>query len=101
VRRAIGAAGAKLFFLPPYSPDLNPIEQVFAKFKTLLRKAAERTVEPPGSAGIRRRSSNASHRPNAPITSEMPVMLPRRTCFNGKLSTSVNSAVSSQRPPFK
>ncbi len=45
VRRAIRAAGAKLFFLPPYSPDLNPIEQVFAKPKTLLRKAAERTVE--------------------------------------------------------
>jgi transposase len=39
------SAGAKLFFLPPYSPDLNPIEQVFAKLKTLLRKAAERTVE--------------------------------------------------------
>jgi len=45
VRRAIRAAGAKLFFLPPYSPDFNPIEQVFAKLKTLLRKAAERTVE--------------------------------------------------------
>ena len=45
VRRAIRAAGAKLFFLPPYSPDLNLIEQVFAKLKTLLRKAAERTVE--------------------------------------------------------
>jgi transposase len=45
VRRAIRAAGARLFFLPPYSPDLNPIEQVFAKLKTLLRKAAERTVE--------------------------------------------------------
>ena len=45
VRHSIRAAGAKLFFLPPYSPDLNPIEQVFAKLKTLLRKAAERTVE--------------------------------------------------------
>jgi transposase len=45
VRKAIRAAGAKLFFLPAYSPDLNPIEQVFAKLKTLLRKAAERTVE--------------------------------------------------------
>ena len=45
VRAAIRAAGAKLFFLPPYSPDLNPIEQAFAKLKTLLRKAAERTVE--------------------------------------------------------
>lgn len=45
VRRAIRATGARLFFLPPYSPDLNPIEQVFAKLKTLLRKAGERTVE--------------------------------------------------------
>jgi transposase len=45
VRQAIRTAGAKLLFLPPYSPDLNPIEQVFAKLKTLLRKAAERSVE--------------------------------------------------------
>ena len=45
VRQAIRAVGAKLFFLPPYSPDLNPIEQVFAKLKTLLRKAAARTIE--------------------------------------------------------
>ncbi len=45
VRHAIRAVGAKLFFLPPYSPDLNPIEQVFAKLKILLRKAEERTVE--------------------------------------------------------
>ena len=45
VRRAIRQAGAHLLFLPPYSPDLNPIEQVFAKLKTLLRKANERTVE--------------------------------------------------------
>jgi transposase len=45
VRQAIRGAGAKLFFLPAYSPDLNPIEQVFAKLKTLLRTAAERTVE--------------------------------------------------------
>ena len=45
VRAAIRAADAKLFFLPPYSPDLNPIEQAFAKLKNLLRKAQERTVE--------------------------------------------------------
>ena len=45
VRRLIRAANAKLFFLPPYSPDLNPIEQVFAKMKTLLRKADPRTIE--------------------------------------------------------
>ena len=45
VRQLIRAAGARLLFLPPYSPDLNPIEQVFAKLKTLLRKANERSVE--------------------------------------------------------
>lgn len=45
VRAAIRAVGARLVFLPPYSPDLNPIEQVFAKLKHLMRKAAERTVE--------------------------------------------------------
>lgn len=45
IRRAIRSVGAKLFFLPPYSPDLNPIEQVFAKLKALLRKAEERSVE--------------------------------------------------------
>lgn len=45
VRRAIRAADARLLFLPPYSPDFNPIEQVYAKLKTLLRKAAERTLE--------------------------------------------------------
>jgi transposase len=45
VRRAIRAAGAYLFFLPKYSPDLNPIEQLFAKLKHWLRKAAKRTVE--------------------------------------------------------
>ena len=45
VRRLIRSAGAKLFFLPKYSPDLNPIEQFFAKLKHFLRKAAARTVE--------------------------------------------------------
>ena len=41
----IRAAGARMLFLPPYSPDLNPIEQVFAKLKHLLRKAQPRDVE--------------------------------------------------------
>ena len=45
VRRAIEAAGARLLYLPPYSPDFNPIENAFAKLKALLRKAAERTVD--------------------------------------------------------
>jgi putative transposase len=44
-RQAVRAAGARLVFLPKYSPDLNPIEQVFAKFKTLLRKAGARTYD--------------------------------------------------------
>jgi transposase len=45
VRELIEAAGAKLLYLPPYSPDFNPIENAFAKLKALLRKAAERTVD--------------------------------------------------------
>jgi len=45
IRAAIEAAGASLLYLPPYSPDLNPIENAFAKLKAMLRKAAERTIE--------------------------------------------------------
>ena len=67
VRHAIRAAGAKLFFLPPYSPDLNPIEQAFAKLKSLLRKASERTVRRPGSASAL--CWPVSQHRNAPTTS--------------------------------
>ena len=45
VAQAIAAVGASILYLPPYSPDLNPIEQLFAKLKALLRKAAARTRE--------------------------------------------------------
>lgn len=45
IRLAIEAAGARLLFLPPYSPDFNPIENAFAKLKAALRKIAARTVE--------------------------------------------------------
>jgi transposase len=45
VREMIEAAGAELRYLPPYSPDLNPIEMAFSKLKALLRKAAQRTVD--------------------------------------------------------
>ena len=45
VRAAIRKAGAHLLFLPPYSPDLNPIEQAFSKLKSQLRKADERSIE--------------------------------------------------------
>jgi len=45
IKEAIAAQDADLLYLPPYSPDLNPLEQAFAKFKAALRKAAERTRE--------------------------------------------------------
>jgi transposase len=45
VREAIEAVGASLLYLPPYSPDFNPIENAFAKLKAMLRKAGERTVD--------------------------------------------------------
>ena len=45
IRAAIEAAGARLIYLPPYSPDFNPIENAFAKLKALLRKAAQRSVD--------------------------------------------------------
>lgn len=72
VREAIQAAGATLRFLPPYSPDFNPIENAFSKLKALLRKAASRTIVPSGvpSAMPCRRS----HLKNAPATSPLPDM---------------------------
>ena len=45
VRQAIETAGAKLLYLPPYSPDFNPIEMAFSKLKALLRKAAARSID--------------------------------------------------------
>ena len=45
VRQLIRAAGARLWYLPPYSPDLNPIEQAFAKIKHWMRMAQKRTIE--------------------------------------------------------
>jgi transposase len=67
VRKAIRDVGARLIFLPKYSPDLNPIEQVFAKFKTLLRKAGARSYgRSPTPAA---KSSPSTRPPNAPHTS--------------------------------
>ena len=68
VRSAIRNAGAKLFFLPPYSPDLNPIEQLFAKLKALIRKdqPKPRVTEIMGTGPRRRGSARAvSFRPRA------------------------------------
>ena len=45
VREAVGATGARLLFLPPYSPDFNPIENAFSKLKALLRKATARSID--------------------------------------------------------
>jgi transposase len=45
VRKAIRAVGARIIFLPPYSPGLNPIEQLFSKLKHLMRRAAERSPQ--------------------------------------------------------
>ena len=73
VRRAIRAAGAKLFFLPKYSPDLNPIEQVFAKLKHWLRKAARRDD---ASATPSPRHSTPSPPTNAATTSSTQAMNP-------------------------
>src|SRR5438309_9618739 len=72
VRQLIRAAGAKLFFLPKYSPDLNPIEQVFAKVKHFLRKAAARSVET--SASRWAKSSDYLHPTNAPTIFKIQVM---------------------------
>jgi transposase len=74
VRAAIRRVGARLLFLPKYSPGLNPIEQLFAKLKHLLRKAAARTQAP--SARLSARSSTASPPKSAPTTSPTQVMLP-------------------------
>jgi putative transposase len=52
INKAIRDAGARLVFLPKYSPDLNPIEQVFAKFKNLLRKAKARTCDAVSNAHV-------------------------------------------------
>lgn len=59
VRQAIERAGAELRFLPPYSPDFNPIEMALAKIKALLREAAERTAPPCGIGSAT--SSTSSH----------------------------------------
>ena len=68
VREAIEAAGARLRFLAPYSPDFNPIENAFAKLKALLRKVAARTVEKLWNAigDVLRSSTNANAQTTSP-----------------------------------
>jgi transposase len=72
VRAAIARAGAQFFLLPPYSPDMNPIEMAFAKLKTLLRQAPERPATVCGAASVP--CSTISPQTNAPITSKPQAM---------------------------
>lgn len=72
VRAMIEAAGASLFYLPPYSPDFNPIEHVFAKLKALLRKAAPRTMRRSGTAS---ELSSISSRQRSAGTCSPPVAM--------------------------
>ena len=73
VRHAIRAVGARLLFLPRYSPDLNPIEQVCAKLRHLLRQAAERSVRPPESASLAPQRLPRPKAPATPATAAMPI----------------------------
>jgi transposase len=91
VRRAIRAAGARLLFLPPYSPDLNPIEQVFAKLKTRLRKTEERTVD-----GLWRRLGGLLDAFPSPRMRQLAPK--RRICFDLNLN---RSSIASARPSSK
>jgi transposase len=72
VREAIAAAGARLLYLPPYSPEFNPIEQAFAKLKALLRSAAARTVSDLCRSSAK--PSRASRPRSAATTSRLPAM---------------------------
>ena len=96
VRKAIRDVGARLVFLPKYSPDLNPIEQVFAKFKTLLRKVGARTYEAISDAcgEILKRFPQA----NAPHTSERRLCVKPKADRSSCLRERINKVC--RRPPF-
>ena len=72
VRDAIEVAGASLLYLPPYSPDFNPIENAFSKLKALLRAKAKGQSPPSGTPSVP--SSNSSHPQNAQTTSRQQDM---------------------------
>src|SRR3546814_15281592 len=75
VRDAIAAGGASILYLPPYSPDLSPIEQMFAKLKALLRKAAAR---PRGALGHHRQSARRLQSGRVPRPSQIQGMRPTK-----------------------
>ena len=77
INKAIRATGARRFFLPQYSPDLNPIEQVFAKFKNCCEKP--RSAPPMASGGASVHCSNPSPQPNTQTTSDTQATLQPKT----------------------
>jgi DDE superfamily endonuclease len=85
VRRAIRTVGARLVFLPKYAPDLNPIEQVFAKFKTLLRKPGARSY----GGDLRRLRQNPR---SAPARQMRRIHQKCRLCVDSKVGTLESSA---------
>lgn len=76
IRQMIKAADARLWYLPPYSPDLNPIEQAFAKIKHWMRQAQSAPSRTHGVTSAT--SSKPSRQPNAGTTSKTPDMLPSK-----------------------
>lgn len=76
VRSAIERAGAKVAYLPPYSPDLNPIETVFSKFKWFVKSAARRTVD--GLWSVCAQASHLFQEPEAETTSATPATATRK-----------------------
>ena len=79
IAEAIAAAGASILYLPAYSPDLNPIEQVFAKLKALLRQAAARTRdEPLGHHRISARRIHSSRMPQLPRKCRLRIHLNKK-----------------------
>ena len=110
---AIRDVGARLLFLPKYSPDLNPIEQVFAKFKTLLRKVGARTYDAVADASRHPRSIPARRmrrlcekrrirvKPNADRSRQAPATIRPIPCFGSRRSRprqTKRAKVASMRP---
>jgi transposase len=83
LRSLIKAAGARLWYLPPYSPDLDPIEQTFAKIKHWMRRSARSTT----FATISAASSQPSSQTNAATTSKTPdTLLSKRETLTSRIS---------------
>jgi transposase len=91
IRASIEAAGAKLLYLLPYSPDFNPIENAFAKLKAFLRKAAERTID-----GL----WNKIGEPLAAFSSRMRKLLRRRRIRRNVSGFALASRQNDVRQPF-